>query len=382
MAGAVVEEQSSDYSVLIDAIAAGGFITTGVMDNQAASAFAEAEYSFGADRVWSVAAGARFIREEKEVRDAETTVYVDGGPATGGTALEPFDVLGSQREWTEPVVSATLARRLGESANVYARFAQGFRSGSYSHTNPSANPVDPEFNDAYTLGIKSEWLDGRLRANAEAFYYDITDLQVQAFDALEGALTRNGGTGESLGVDGQIAFLSESRQLSVMLDATYLNTEYTDFPDAVVFIPCADLGIEAPPLNCVPGDPTSPAADVPAPDLSGNDMLRAPEWTGSLTVRYELATPIGPLALGSVVRYTDNYYFDPNNRLEQDATTIVNLTATIHSAAVEGVSLTLWANNATDEEYFNTKEPIQFGDFAHWANPRTLGVTLSYSLSE
>ena len=32
--------------------------------------------------------------------------------------------------------------------------------------------------DAYEIGLKSEWLENRLRLNGAAFYYDFTDLQV------------------------------------------------------------------------------------------------------------------------------------------------------------------------------------------------------------
>ena len=161
---------------------------------------------------------------------------------------------------------------------------------------------------------------------------------------------------------------------------TYLDTEYEDFPNAAVFVPCVNLGIDFP-LNCVPGDPTSPAAAIPAPDLSGNEMLRSPKWSGSVALRYEWLTSMGTWALGAIARYTDRYYFDANNRLEQDATTLVNLTATYRMRPDDGFHVTFWVDNATDEKHVHTKEPIQFGDFAHWADPRTYGVTIGYSAS-
>ena len=61
---------------------------------------------------------------------------------------------------------------------LYASYNRGFRSGSYNTVGVTGVPVDPELIDAYEIGLKSEWLDNRLRFNGAAFFYDFTDLQV------------------------------------------------------------------------------------------------------------------------------------------------------------------------------------------------------------
>src|SRR5262249_27466442 len=64
----------------------------------------------------------------------------------------------------------------------YVGYNRGFKSGVF---NPVVQPGDaidapaaPETLDAYTLGLKSEYLQHKLRGNVEAFYYDYSKIQV------------------------------------------------------------------------------------------------------------------------------------------------------------------------------------------------------------
>lgn len=376
--GGVYEENRVPYNVLIDAFAAGGFITSGTMGDQAASAFVDLGYSFGADDRWKVNAAVRYIDEEKKVAHAQMVVFPTG--VENGAPNPPIPLPSADKSWTKPVYTSTITYRVLDPVNAYVRFAQGFRSGSFSHTNPTADPVDPETVDAYAFGVKSEFMDGRVTANSEVFYNKISDLQVQVFDANNGAFTKNAAAGESQGIDAHLGFSSVSRQFSVALDMTYLKTEFTKFDNPVLFIPCPNLGIDFP-MNCVPGDPTSPAANISPPPVTGNDLVRSPEFTGSLSAQYMLPTSYGTWEFAAVSSYSSKYYFDPNNRLEQDPLTLVNGTVTFRPTRYEGLYLTGWVTNATDEKYHDTIEPIQFGDFAHSADPRMYGLTVGYSFS-
>jgi iron complex outermembrane receptor protein len=66
---------------------------------------------------------------------------------------------------------------------AYASVARGFKSGGFNGRPLDNNGVQafgPENVTSYEVGVKSEWLDRRLRLNAAAFYSDYTDLQFTA----------------------------------------------------------------------------------------------------------------------------------------------------------------------------------------------------------
>ncbi|HVK80387.1 MAG TPA: TonB-dependent receptor, partial [Verrucomicrobiae bacterium] len=80
---------------------------------------------------------------------------------------------------------------VSDDALLYASFARGVKSGGFTTYNAtSALPFRPEIVLAYETGVKTEWLDGRLRLNAAAFYYDYQDQQVQGleYDTIQGRL--------------------------------------------------------------------------------------------------------------------------------------------------------------------------------------------------
>ena len=68
---------------------------------------------------------------------------------------------------------------------LYAGFSAGFKSGgfngSYIDTPGQEEPFKEEILYAYEAGIKGDFMNNRLRANASVFYYDYQDMQYQFF---------------------------------------------------------------------------------------------------------------------------------------------------------------------------------------------------------
>jgi len=64
---------------------------------------------------------------------------------------------------------------------AYAKYTRGYKAGGFNSgtTTLQANvTTDKETIDAYEVGLKKTLLQGRLQANASAFYYDYQDIQV------------------------------------------------------------------------------------------------------------------------------------------------------------------------------------------------------------
>ena len=66
----------------------------------------------------------------------------------------------------------------------YAHFAQGFKAGEFGARAGSLNtvgPTDDETSESFEVGVKSEMLDGRLRANATFFHTTYKGLAFEVF---------------------------------------------------------------------------------------------------------------------------------------------------------------------------------------------------------
>ncbi|MDB5397753.1 MAG: TonB-dependent receptor [Rhodospirillales bacterium] len=157
---------------------------------------------------------------------------------TGGTAFAPLTVLIPYESATKNYDSATpmavLKYAVTDDINVYAKFAQGFKSGGFNGEAPSAaeavTPFLPESVDEYEVGLKTRWLDGRLNVNVAGFYDVHSDLQLSVFTATGAAasVVRNAGSADISGVEFDIQALPVS-WLSLTGAVGYLNTAYNTF---------------------------------------------------------------------------------------------------------------------------------------------------------
>ena len=166
--------------------------------------------------------GARWNESEKRVADAQqflNSIILAGGTSVGdpvlaavqrtdpnlglvfaglgGPALQPIPAPGEQRALTGNPISFTeeeITYKAGidwtpdleatDSTLIYASISRGYRPGLF---NPPVDPVlfagvdpqaDPEFIDAFEIGMKNVLNDNTLIANFSAFYYDYQGLQV------------------------------------------------------------------------------------------------------------------------------------------------------------------------------------------------------------
>ena len=112
------------------------------------------------------------------------------GAATGGNVARGYPAYPDvEQSWNAVTGRAVLDWRVTDDTLLYASYSRGYKGGG---TNPPRADLDlsvvqyqplpetfePEYVNAFELGAKSTLMDGRLRLNATAFYYDYTDYQV------------------------------------------------------------------------------------------------------------------------------------------------------------------------------------------------------------
>lgn len=161
------------------------FGTTNFLDRQVG--FSSKAYAFYGQVEWNppilddrlhLIAGLRYSDESKTTDPFIRRFFTNGAaPQT----IVP-DTAFAKRSWDGTTPAFTAKYDVSDNFNVYARYAEGFKSGGF---NPSVNdPVqsllafDPETVRSYEAGAKGTFLDGRLQMGVSIFRNVSKDAQV------------------------------------------------------------------------------------------------------------------------------------------------------------------------------------------------------------
>lgn len=247
---------------------------------------------------------------------------------------------------------------ISDSANVYASFSQGFKSGIYASGGTDPNPVRPEKVDAYEVGLKADPLPW-LRTNFSLFKYAYTDLQVQ-IRQVNVSILQNAADAEIWGGEAEIT-AAVNENLTLRLAAAHLDATYKSYPNALVTTP-------------IPGGGNNQG---PA-DATGKDLSRAPRNTLNVGAEYHRDMGPGVLEASLNVFYSDKYYWDALNRIAQPSYTKLNGQIG-WSMPDQGWRFTVWGQNLTDEVIIANVNTQANADYATYQAPRRFGVTIEKS---
>jgi iron complex outermembrane recepter protein len=300
--------------------------------------------------------GARYTVEKREQ---------EGFNTVGGVVV-PSSV-GSQSEtFKKPTYRVAIDHKFSDDLMVFASFNRGFNSGwfnqvSFGGYSEAANPVvEPETIDAFEVGVKSEWLDRRLRVNLSAFQYDYSNLQQQVF-VLGGIVTVNAAEARIQGLDLDIQ-ARPVENLDLALSASWLDPKFTSYPDAPIY--------ELAPNGAL----ITPAAG----DASGFSTPQAPKFSLNASATHTLDTAVGTFYSTASVNYRDTMYADFFEDVSVKERTLVNLTERWEAADGQ-LSASLWIKNLLDERYDNSISLLSpVGLVGQVGAPRTYGVTVGY----
>lgn len=232
-----------------------------------------------------LAAGLRFSREEKDFT-ASRLIGPFGAPPLGPIT----------RDLNASNLSGDISLRyeLADNANLYARYARGFRAPNVQGRivfGDAVTVADTETIDSFEAGVKGTFLSGKGRFNAAAFYYSTNDQQLTAvggagnFNQLLNAdHVRGHGFELDLGLDPV-----ERLTLTAGLSLNNTRIDDTDLEVGICGAPCTVL------------DPISSATGNAL--IDGNPLPQAPRWIANGTVNYTI--PVGP---GEVFTFADFAY--------------------------------------------------------------------------
>jgi iron complex outermembrane receptor protein len=223
---------------------------------------------------------------------------------------------------------ATIKYQVADEANVFFRYARGFKSGAFdtranaSLAGSGANvPTGPETVDAYEIGLKSN-PSPSLQFNASAFYYDQKDLQI--FD-----------TGP---LGPQFLNLPGSRVIGVEVDSIWAVTESTtlQFAGGWLDTEITDVG-------------TLTTVD------EGHDLPNSPHYSFNIAGSQDVTLGGNRLNLNAAFRYIgeqkDSLQFSQDFYSTKGAQTYLDIRATYMFGKDENLQFSVFGQNLTGENF-------------------------------
>lgn len=276
-------------------------------------------------------------------------------------AVSPADVIKTTandgtKSYGVPTWRAVLDHDFTGQLMSYLSYNRGYKSGGFNAQSPTAPAYNPEILDAYEIGMKSLWLDRKLRFNAAAYFYNYKDIQVNTFLGTLGVIY-NGASARTYGLDVDFDY-AITRQLKLTGGLDLLHDRFTSFPLAVI---ATEL-------------PNGSATLAPG-SATGNRLPFAPDATARLGFDYTIPASIGNFDAVIEDLYNSGFYTQPDNVLHQEGFHMLNGSVT-WSAPSGDYWLRLWANNIANSAVRESDVVSTVAQIVSFEPPRTFGATL------
>jgi iron complex outermembrane receptor protein len=265
---------------------------------------------------------------------------------------------------TGPVVDTAWTPRLSvrydvsSAANVYFTYSKGFKSAVLQSIEQNDQGASPEHVTSYEIGAKVG--SPGFGFNVAAYYYDYKDLQVQFFDGAVTILT-NAANAKIYGIEGDVHY-QITPELEIQANASWLaKAEYRNFTSGVAF--------------ALPNSPTGMGQVVV--DASGQRMLKAPKFTGGVTLSYAKMVKAGEITATATYSYVSDFAFDLLRRVHTGGYGTLNGNVGFQPEGSDW-KFTLFGRNITNEIYFSGSLLGGQADAPSYNPPRQIGLQVNY----
>ncbi len=268
-------------------------------------------YAVFGQAVWDIipkvelTAGARYTHELKDSFFLQPYVnptlnflfvqYDPGNPATIVRAKQTFNNVSPE---------VTLTYKPTPDITLYGAYKTGYKSGGFSNsailstgTLPSDLQFRPETASGGEVGVKTTLFDRQLRIDADAFYFNYSNLQVDFFNTPTfNYVTLNAASARTYGVEATVDYAPRAMPgLRLHFDGAYDNSRYQQFT-----APCSPAGITyeqgcnllrlvAPSgsYSFSPDCGGGETANCNFMNVDGRPTALAPKWTGVFGIDYQ-----------------------------------------------------------------------------------------------
>jgi iron complex outermembrane receptor protein len=339
-------------------------VLVGEGEAESFAAFAHVTYDIN-DRL-AVKAGGRYTDEKRSISNVGRIQLIQNGML--GTILN--QALQDEESFNEFTMLGGVEWRPKEDALLYYTYSEGFKAGVGLLGQFETGIAEPETVQSHEIGVKSEWLAGRLLANAAVFHYNLQNLQLGRTlpDPARGFINRfeNAAGLKGDGVETELNWIATDR-LQFRAAVDYLDAKFTRFQTVDQFNPLLAI---------------TPMGTAPLTDYTGNRPRNSPEW--SYSVGGEFTAPLANearLTLAADLAYRSEQFFSEFNDPVEGTRAYTLLDARLrYRSANDRWSASVWGKNLTDEL-------VESGSFAvslsrtigrTYLPPRTYGVTFEY----
>ena len=253
-----------------------------------------------------------------------------------------------------------------ENHLIFASFSTGYKSAGYNSGagspalttvggvfHPERRVFDRETVENMEVGAKTTWLDRALTLNLVLYRMDINGFQDRAFDGTSFTV-RNAGALRHQGFEFD-GILKPVRNLSLLASVAYLDSAFTDYPDAAGLPGCGLVNMGMPPVPTVPAACTAVGLG-PTQNLEGKAATFAPKWTGRIGFDWtgDIGSSGWSWGLNSNLSFVSKHYGglvnDANPQTIIDGYALLGARATLNGPG-DLWSVALFGNNLTDKHY-------------------------------
>ncbi|ROS04850.1 iron complex outermembrane receptor protein [Sinobacterium caligoides] len=296
--------------------------------------------------------GVRYTEDHREVEKADIINFPTDAAVKG------------KQTYSNTNPSFTALFNWTDDLSTYAKVVNGYKSGGFNARSTYEGiqrPFDEEELWSYEAGLKSMWLDNRLRVNAAVFYNDYENMQIQQItDNSKIFLTDvfNAGEATTQGIELDVT-AQLTKTLAITANYAYLDADFDKVTNG------------------------NTGADVTA-DYT---MPFAPEESYSLVLDH--VVPLGEQVLRSTLNYNwRGVQYGTAANADMKGFEVPHYGLLNGRIALEGVALgensgeltlALWGKNLTDEEYIVHSISQGVTHNGYFGEPRSYGLDLTYN---
>lgn len=286
------ETQSTDYLVLAGLIQRVRFSSD--YSTSAIAGFGQATYSVS--DTFRLTGGVRYTSDKRSFSNFRNDAI---SPTLTGNCLPPTYLPGdacnligatnydSSKKFNRLTWKAGIEYDISDQSFLYADASTGFKAGGF---NQAVDNVDtskawafaPEQLTAFSVGVKNRFFNNAVQLNIEGFYWKYNDLQLSSL-AIDGTgnisvVTQNAGAARMYGLNLD-ATLKLWKGGTLHGAVEYLDSKYTEFNfvQAAAYTSPGSNGCAITPSALPPG-PAGPYLNI---NCTGNQLVRAPKWSGN-----------------------------------------------------------------------------------------------------
>jgi iron complex outermembrane receptor protein len=264
--------------------------------------------------------------------------------------------------WQNVSYEAGVQYQITDDKMVYFRFAQGYRGGGFVGVPATAGAPDtfnPETNNTYEVGAKTQWFDDRLRVNLDVFHGDFANLQKDIYlpNPLSPAnlisVTQNVASATVQGVEIE-AETHPIDPLTIGVNLGWLETSYNSYFADII------------------------GNGIPMQLAHLQDFGFSPQFTGSVNAAYTFdLNDMGDLSLRGNFNVRTHQYLDDltSPAARQSGYGLVNASLEWNDPT-DRYSVSIFGKNIFSQHYESDAAPIALVSVLVDGQPATWGITL------